>query len=63
MIHWLAGAYAKKGVTVNGVAPALIMDTNMIPGPNGVLENSKCTLHMICSSQSTPWLAVVLNKL
>ena len=32
LIHWLASAYAKKGITVNGVAPALITETGMIPG-------------------------------
>lgn len=30
LIHWLASAYAKKGITVNGVAPALIEDTKMV---------------------------------
>ncbi|KAF2803418.1 3-oxoacyl-reductase [Mytilinidion resinicola] len=34
LIHWLAGAYAKKGITVNGVAPALIQETKMLPGSN-----------------------------
>ncbi|KAF2113941.1 putative short-chain dehydrogenase/reductase [Lophiotrema nucula] len=34
LIHWLAGAYAKKGITVNGVAPALIEQTKMLPGSN-----------------------------
>ncbi|CZR56198.1 related to 3-ketoacyl-acyl carrier protein reductase [Phialocephala subalpina] len=34
LVHWLAGAYAKSGVTVNGVAPALIQDTTMLPGNN-----------------------------
>ncbi len=29
-IHWLAGNVAKKGITCNGVAPALIGDTNMV---------------------------------
>ncbi|KAH7113287.1 3-oxoacyl-reductase [Dendryphion nanum] len=32
LVHWLAGAYAKKGVTVNGIAPALIEGTKMLPG-------------------------------
>lgn len=31
LIHWLAGAYGNKGITVNGVAPALIEDTKMLP--------------------------------
>lgn len=32
MLHFLAGAYAKRGVTFNAVAPALIEDTTMLPG-------------------------------
>ncbi|KAH7377720.1 putative short-chain dehydrogenase/reductase [Pyrenochaeta sp. MPI-SDFR-AT-0127] len=32
LIHWLANAYAKKGITVNGIAPALIEQTKMLPG-------------------------------
>lgn len=32
LIHWLAGAYGKRGITVNGVAPALIEETKMLPG-------------------------------
>ncbi|KIW59510.1 hypothetical protein PV05_03954 [Exophiala xenobiotica] len=32
LVHWLAGAYGKKGITVNGVAPALIEETKMLPG-------------------------------
>ncbi|KAF2677451.1 3-oxoacyl-reductase [Lentithecium fluviatile CBS 122367] len=32
LVHWLAGAYAKKGITVNGVAPALIGETKMLTG-------------------------------
>lgn len=32
LIHWLSQSYASKGVTVNGVAPALIRDTKMLPG-------------------------------
>ena len=34
LIHWLAGNVAKKGITVNGVAPALIAGTKMLPGDN-----------------------------
>ncbi|KAI1624999.1 3-oxoacyl-reductase [Exophiala viscosa] len=37
LIHWLAGAYGKKGITVNGVAPALIEETKMLPGSNAEL--------------------------
>ncbi|KIX03838.1 uncharacterized protein Z518_07391 [Rhinocladiella mackenziei CBS 650.93] len=32
LVHWLANAYASKGITVNGVAPALIEGTKMLPG-------------------------------
>jgi 3-oxoacyl-[acyl-carrier protein] reductase len=35
LIHWLAGNVAKKGITVNGVALALIEDTKMLPGGQG----------------------------
>ncbi|KAF2279571.1 3-oxoacyl-reductase [Westerdykella ornata] len=31
LVHWTANAYANKGVTVNGVAPALIERTKMLP--------------------------------
>ena len=40
LVHWLAGAYAKTGVTVNGVAPALIQETTMLPGNNEELAKS-----------------------
>ena len=40
LVHWLAGAYAKKGITVNGVAPALIQETTMLPGRNDELAQS-----------------------
>lgn len=30
LIHWLAGNLAKKGITVNGVAPAVISGTAMM---------------------------------
>lgn len=41
LVHWIASAYAKSGVTVNGVAPALIQDTTMLPGKNEELAKSK----------------------
>ncbi|KAM3075274.1 hypothetical protein ACMFMG_007283 [Clarireedia jacksonii] len=34
LVHWLASAYAERGITVNGVAPALIAETKMLPGSN-----------------------------
>lgn len=40
LIHWLSQAYCKKGITVNGVAPALIQDTKMLPGENAELAKS-----------------------
>lgn len=46
LIHWLAGAYAKKGVTVNGIAPALIEGTKMLPGSSAELSSSKLNLRM-----------------
>lgn len=41
LIHWLAGAYAKTGVTINGIAPALIAETKMLPGQNEEMAKSK----------------------
>ncbi|KAL6247519.1 hypothetical protein RBB50_005865 [Rhinocladiella similis] len=38
LIHWLAGKYGKNGVTVNGVAPALIEETGMLPASNDDLS-------------------------
>jgi 3-oxoacyl-[acyl-carrier protein] reductase len=32
-VHYFAGRTAKHGVTVNGLAPALIADTGMFPRP------------------------------
>ena len=46
LVHWLASAYAKSGITVNGVAPALIQDTAMLPGSNE--ELSKSTYFLSC---------------
>lgn len=44
LIHWLAMTYARKGVTVNGVAPALIEQTKMLPGTSEELAQSTCIL-------------------
>jgi len=41
LIHWLSGAYCKMGITVNGVAPALIEHTAMLPGGTEELKSSK----------------------
>ncbi|CAO2652144.1 Nn.00g004270.m01.CDS01 [Neocucurbitaria sp. VM-36] len=38
LVHWLANAYAKKGITVNGIAPALIEQTKMLPGSSEELS-------------------------
>ena len=40
LIHWLSQWYAPKGITVNGVAPALIKETKMLPGDAGDLAKS-----------------------
>lgn len=39
MMHYLAGAYAKQGVTFNAVAPALIEETAMLPGGGEELKS------------------------
>ncbi|KAH7065690.1 3-oxoacyl-reductase [Paraphoma chrysanthemicola] len=38
LVHWLANTYAKNGITVNGIAPALIEDTKMLPGSSEELS-------------------------
>jgi NAD(P)-dependent dehydrogenase (short-subunit alcohol dehydrogenase family) len=46
-LKWLAGAYSKAGITVNGVAPALIQDTKMLPGNNEELAKSESTSNVL----------------
>ena len=41
LIHWLSQVYGPKGITVNGVAPALITGTAMLPGQPEELKNSR----------------------
>jgi 3-oxoacyl-[acyl-carrier protein] reductase len=48
-IHWLANNVAKKGITVNGVAPALIAGTNMMGDTNDEEVQKR-----IASRQSQP---------
>jgi NAD(P)-dependent dehydrogenase (short-subunit alcohol dehydrogenase family) len=48
LIHWLAGTYARKGITVNGVAPALIGTTKMLPGDSQELAKSKSNYPITC---------------
>lgn len=44
-VHWLGANVAKKGITVNAIAPALIEDTTMLPAgaeEKEGLKGSKC---------------------
>ncbi|KAF2493068.1 3-oxoacyl-reductase [Lophium mytilinum] len=59
LIHWLAGAYATKGITVNGVAPALIQETKMLPGSDEELAKSMSSPFF----RAWPFYAVVCSKL
>ncbi|USW52048.1 Putative short-chain dehydrogenase/reductase SDR, NAD(P)-binding domain superfamily [Septoria linicola] len=40
-VHWLGGNVAKKGITVNAIAPALVEDTAMLPGGSAGTEKLK----------------------
>ncbi|CAK1364430.1 unnamed protein product [Cercospora beticola] len=40
-VHWLGGNVAKKGITVNAIAPALIEDTTMLPAGADGTESLK----------------------
>lgn len=71
-VHWLAGNVAKKGITVNAIAPALIEETAMLPGGNDGLAKSKYSvktkyswsdiLLILTSSQRYPLDASVDQK-
>lgn len=50
LVHWLAGSVAKKGITVNAVAPALIEDTAMLPSGGEELAKSKLMFSSLCAS-------------
>lgn len=39
LTHWLAGSVARKGITVNALAPALVEDTAMLPSGGQELAN------------------------
>jgi 3-oxoacyl-[acyl-carrier protein] reductase len=49
LIHWLSSAYCSKGITVNGVAPALIEHTTMLPGGS---EELKASVYMYTTTVS-----------
>ena len=40
LIHWISQRYAATGITCNGVAPALIQGTKMLPGHETELAKS-----------------------
>ena len=40
LIHWISQRYAATGITCNGVAPALIQGTKMLPGDETELAKS-----------------------
>ena len=42
LIHWISQRYAAAGITCNGVAPALIQGTKMLPGDETELAKSTC---------------------
>jgi 3-oxoacyl-[acyl-carrier protein] reductase len=66
MIHWLANAYAKKGITVNGIAPALIQDTKMLPGSNEELSKSElkiATLMYTPRSTDATFIEIPIGRL
>lgn len=32
LLHWISGRYCSSGITANGIAPALITETAILPG-------------------------------
>lgn len=64
LVHWLAGSVAKKGITVNAVAPALIEDTAMLPSGGEELAKSKLIVHLsMCLVSSSIGMASWLGCL
>jgi 3-oxoacyl-[acyl-carrier protein] reductase len=63
LVHWLANAYAKKGITVNGVAPALIQDTKMLPGSNDELSKSELTLNKSETNRADDFTEIPIGRL
>ena len=56
LVHWLANTYVTKGITINGIAPALIEHTKMLPGSSEELSKStsSSTIPMAASTPSLP---------
>ncbi|KAF2027163.1 3-oxoacyl-reductase [Setomelanomma holmii] len=54
LIHWLANTYAKKGITVNGIAPALIEQTKMLPGSSEELSKTRPWCMMLTKASEVP---------
>lgn len=44
LVHWLAGNVARKGITVNALAPALVEETGMLPAGGEELAKSESAL-------------------
>jgi 3-oxoacyl-[acyl-carrier protein] reductase len=55
-VHWLAGNVAKKGVTVNAVAPALIGDTNMLGSADDEEMQKKVASSKLLDGARFPYL-------
>lgn len=50
LIHWCSQWYCGKGISVNGVAPALIEGTKMLPGASEELTKSEYCSWVECVS-------------
>jgi 3-oxoacyl-[acyl-carrier protein] reductase len=63
LVHWLANAYAKKGITVNGIAPALIQDTKMLPGSNDELSKSASAMKKCETDRADDFTEIPIGRL
>jgi len=61
LIHWLSQTYSSKGITVNGVAPALIQNTSILPGSVEALAKSKS--HILLHKQANRGIEIPIGRL
>jgi 3-oxoacyl-[acyl-carrier protein] reductase len=58
-VHWLAKNVAKKGITVNAVAPALIGGTNMMDSQQGDEVQKRIASSMLCTISESGLISLI----
>jgi 3-oxoacyl-[acyl-carrier protein] reductase len=60
-VHWLAKNVAKKGITVNAVAPALIGGTNMMDSQQGDEVQKRIASSMLCTISESGLISLIVK--